>query len=260
MLQTLIRSNNMKRFYFLLLLLVVSTPGHTEVIKTTNESELTFIQTGGNTAIETYNVKTETKFHTQDYILSLGGHYFLSLYETKNSDDETIKVESARAWDVSTKLEKEMSKRLNFFAGLQIESDKFSGFQQRDNYDIGGKYSFIKTDKKTFSTELGYRYSVEHEYNELQSNGNITTSNKARIHTEFEKQLNETLSYKLWIEYLANFTEPDDYMINLEPSMMVNLTNTFSFKIAYIGNYDNQPAAEKEKLNFKYTMSLLANF
>lgn len=172
--------------------------------KVKNESELSFIQIGGNSNVENYNVSTKTQLTEDKFIYTLGGSYFLSLYESTDEDGDTVDVESARNWIASLKLERDLNKRVNIFTQVLMEGDKFSGFTQRDNYDLGAKYKIIQTDKNQFFFELGYRYSVERLVEKNDDNESILYANKARLFIEYNKDRSKSLSYKTWIEYLAN--------------------------------------------------------
>lgn len=226
-----------------------------------NESELSIIQTGGNSNVATYNVKTQTKFSYQKYSNTIGGHYFLSVYEDDNDNGDTVDIESARNWDIFVKTERIYSKRFNFFTQVQMEGDTFSGFTQRDNYDIGIKYKIIEIEKVNFFTELGYRYSVEHKDTAEENESSVKPSNKGRWAISYEKKHTQALTYKFNMEYLPNFSYGEDYIVNLEPALSFLLTNIFSLKFSYLSTYDNLPAdASNEKLDFKYTTSLIAKY
>ncbi len=234
---------------------------HAFAFEVKNESELSIIQTTGNTEVSTYNAKTKTTLEFEKYITTLGGHYFLSFYQDEDENGDNVNIESAKNWDYYAKLERTLTKKVNGFVQVQIEGDKFSGYTQRNNHDFGGKFKFIQTKKKSFFSELGLRYTVEYKDDVDQDEDGIKKSNKGRVYFEFSESLNETLSYKLWLEYLPNFTEGDDYMINYEPSLSVLLSNTFSLKLSYNSAYDNVPAdSENEKHDIKYTTSLIARY
>ena len=248
-------------FLLIFIFTLISYQAQAAIEKVKNESELTFIQTGGNSNVESYNLKTATSILTQDYTFSLSGHYFLSTYEKEDENGSLQDIESARNWDIALKGERNLSKRFNAFSQVQFEGDKFSGYTQRDNYDIGGKYKIITTDKENLFVELGYRYTVERKAEPAEDEDSIKYDNKGRLYAEYDKKISEALSSKFWIEYLPNFTEEEDYIISFEPSLSVLLNNIFSLKMAYKGIYDNQPNIEGNKyLDFNYTTSLIARY
>ena len=230
-----------------------------------NETELSLIQSGGNSSVETYNAKTEFSLKKVKRAYSFGGHYTLGSSDKVLDDGKKEKSESARNWDAHTRYEQDISKRFSGFLGLQFEGDEFSGYKQRENMDLGAKYSLTKNDKVNSFLELGARYTIERKVNRDKDGDDVFRYTKGRLYYEFARISSEALSYKLWAEYIPNFTESKDYMISFEPSLVYFLSSTFSLKTAYKGVYYNQPSIDKfdnrnEYLDYTFTTSLLANF
>ena len=229
--------------------------------KLSNESELSLIQIGGNTNVETYNGKTLTKYEKEKSVFAVSGHYTVAFYKTVDTDGDSVTRESARNWDLLGKYERVLSENINGFVGLQYEGDEFSGFKQRENIDFGGKYLLIKTDKVNASIELGARHTIEKNVERDSDDEDVFNYSKARIYFEHAQVYSEALSWKIWIEYLPNFTESEDYLVNYEPSVSFLLSSSFSLKTAYKVTYDNQPNLEgNDKKDYKLTTSLLARF
>jgi putative salt-induced outer membrane protein len=230
-----------------------------------NESELSLIQTGGNSSVETYNLKTESNLKKEKKSYSFGGHYTLGSSEQTDTNGDKEKIESARNWDFHTRYEQDMSEKFSGFFGLQYEGDEFSGYKQRENIDLGAKYIITKTDKVNSFTELGARYTIERKVLRDDDNEDVFNYTKARLYYEFARKSSESFSYKFWAEYIPNFTESKDYLISFEPSINYVLSNTFSLKTAYKGVYDNEPALDAAKnrneyLDYTFTTSIIAKF
>lgn len=251
-------------FTFFVVGCALSTAKATESV-ITNESELSLIQSGGNSSVETYNAKTEFSLKKEKRSYSFGGHYTLGSSEKILDDGEKEKIESARNWDAHTRYEQELSKNFGGFLGLQYEGDEFSGYKQRENIDLGAKYTLTKSDRVKSFLELGARYTVERKVTRDEDNEDVFRYTKGRLYYEFSRKSSDSLSYKFWTEYIPNFTENEDYMVSFEPSINYVLSSTFSLKTAYKGVYDNQPSLDKfnnrnEYLDYTFTTSLLAKF
>jgi bisphosphoglycerate-independent phosphoglycerate mutase (AlkP superfamily) len=228
-----------------------------------NESELSVVQTGGNTSLETYNLKTQISLKSDKRIYSAGGHYTLGAGEVEDQNDSTqkIKQETARNWDAHVKYEQVLSRKINGLFAVMYEGDEFSGYKQRENYDLGAKYKIHQEDEFTSFVELGLRLTTERTLVRNTDDKDVFNDNKGRVFYEFKKDSKTGLSYKFWTEYIKNFTRSDDYLINFEPSIAFTLSNTFSIKMAYKGMYDNEPAADgNEYMDWQYTTALLAKF
>lgn len=230
-------------------------------IKFSNESEVSSIQTGGNSKVETYNLKTLSKWNKEKSTFSFGGHYTLSASEQVNEDGDEEKITSARNWDVNIKYERELSEKLSVFTAIIYEGDEFSGIDQRENLDLGAKYYLTKKDKTTSFAELGLRYSLEKRTTRDEKNEDKFDFSKGRVYYEVDHKYSESVSYKFWLEYIPNFTDSEDYLVSYEPSIAVVLTNMFSLKVAYKSSYDNVPNVEgNENTDYTFTTSLIAKF
>lgn len=227
-----------------------------------NESQLSVIQTGGNAVTETFNAKTESIFKTESkWEYTLSGHYTLASAEIVDENGDTVMQENAKNWSLLLKPEKNLSDKLSIFLQAQYEGNEFAGFSQRDNYDIGGKYKLINEKKRKLSIEAGFRYTVERRSDPAADVEGVIDDEKGRLFSEYKVVNSENLRYKFWVEYIPNFTNNTDYLINFEPSATVTLSDNFSLKLAYLGQYDNQPAVkENEYLDFTYTTSILIKY
>lgn len=220
----------------------------------TNKTGLSIVKAGGNSDLETYNLQTDTTGTKGKSTLGFGGHY------TLGTADGT---ESARNWDGNVKYSFKQTKNFGYYTAVQYEGDEFAGYDQRNNYDLGFKYVLANDDKVKSHFELGYRYTEE-----MLTNGPDEDFQKGRLFYTYSRKASKTLSYAFWTEYIPNFDEEQDFLINFEPSLSVALDDTFSLKVAYRGSYDGQPqftttngvTTENERLDYVQTTSLIANF
>lgn len=211
-----------------------------------NESEVSMVVTGGNTEVEVYNAKTTNEYSFDKNTFTLGGHY---MYGT------TTKVLSSRNWDVNSKYDRLLSKRLGAFIGLVYEGDEFAGVDSRMNTDLGASYHYLKTDKLDGKVELGARHRREKSLA-----GTTLNQMQGRAYAVITKKKTEDVELKFWAEYLPNFTTASDWQLNFAPSFQYNLNSSLALKWSYVGKYDNLPVPGNKKFDFQYTTSLIANF
>ncbi|MCO4755204.1 MAG: DUF481 domain-containing protein, partial [Bacteriovoracaceae bacterium] len=131
------------------LIISTTTLWASKVENFSHRSELAIVSTGGNSKVETYNAKTESTYEVGKRSYTAGGHYTLGL---QGADDGDMQ-ESARNWDAKVKYEQALRRNFNATAAIQFEGDEFSGYEQRENHDLGGKYIFVDTDKKSLHFE-----------------------------------------------------------------------------------------------------------
>lgn len=217
----------------------------------THESEFSSISSRGNSPYESYLTKTSNRIiYDKMHDITFGGHYS---YGTISD----AQVEIARNWDVNFKYLTGISKRTYIFLGTVVEGNRFAGFSERNNIDLGFTTKFKNRDDFKIYFEYGFRHTVEVPIN----GGGVRKDQKLRFLGKIDKSISATSSYGVWVEYIPNLTTPKDYMIYYEPSLRVVINSIFSLKVAYKGMYDNLPAISSRKYyDETYTTSLLAKF
>lgn len=229
----------------LLALLLALTAQASEV---SHESEAGVVVANGNSHTESYTVKSKTEWKHGPDTYSLGGHF---LRATANN------VQSAENWLVGLRYEHAFTELLSGFLAQSVEGDIFAGIKQRYNSDAGAKYHFYKTEKDfLWFAEGGYRFTREHT-----TRGTKESFHKLRIFTEAEKYWNETVSSKLWVEYLPNLTKARSWLLNAELSLNAALSSIFSVKTGILLRYNNTPpVATAQEADTTFTTALVAKF
>lgn len=214
-----------------------------------HESEAAIVQVGGNVSSESYSAKQKTGYKIDVNSAVLSARYL----QTRAAGEET-----AKQWDVTLRYERELSDLWSAFAQHGAESDVYSGYIQRDNSDIGGKYFFKKSDEQNAFSEAGFRYTKALDATRTES---YTTY--GRVYLEYFQKLNASVSAKFWVEYLPNFKAKmeDAYLVNYEPSLSVVMSEIFSIKVSYLVKYQNAPTNPTDKKETTtFTTALVAKF
>ncbi|MES2769216.1 MAG: DUF481 domain-containing protein [Bdellovibrionota bacterium] len=214
------------------------------------EAEAGIVSSNGNTRSSSYLIKNITSYKFDAYLAKLNGSYL----SNESRDNATNTTTSYEKWDVGLRIERDLSEKLGIFLGQNIESDKKAGIDRRFNSDLGAKYYVAKKEDYYTFTELGYRYTTEEYITGVDKNFDFI-----RAYIESEKKWTPTFSSKLWVEYLPNLDETDDYNVNGEASINASLDSTFSIKTAYLVKYDNMPAAA-HKTDSLFSTALIAKF
>jgi putative salt-induced outer membrane protein len=213
-----------------------------------HESEISLLGTGGNTDVQTYNFRTKNQWDRRQNTYRFGGHY------TYGESGEAVNV---RDWDANLHYERKVSTNAGLFIGEVVEGFRFRNIKARYNSDIGYKYHFIRSDLQNFFSEVGYRYTIEDRYAPQE---NLYES-KGRLYTEYNRKVTETFTGRLWVEYVPNFTDDREYLLNFEASGTAILTSVFSLRVAFRGFYDDRPANPNlRNFDYQYTTSLVSKF
>ena len=236
-----------------LLLTVGSLSALAQTPPFTGEAEAGAVMVSGNNESDSYSTKGKLVYTLDKNIFTASGRYLKT--ETK-ANAAASKEETARNWEAGLRYERSLNDWFSVYAGHKAESDIFNGYLQRDSSDLGLKYFLSKSDVNTWFVEAGYRYQKL-----MPIPGSTTYSTMGRFYTEYARKLDQTLSFKYWIEYLPNFSESEAYLVNTEASLNVMINQIFSLKLAYLVQYQNvMPAGSETYTTKTSTVNLVAKF
>ncbi|MCB0404236.1 MAG: DUF481 domain-containing protein [Bdellovibrionales bacterium] len=213
-----------------------------------HKSQLGIALSGGNSDSQTYSVKQDTRYSWTGNILKSSGHYLFG---------KAAGVAAAENWHLDLRYERELSEHFSVYAGPGIEGDFFSGFSNRINLGLGGKYWILPGDKKNnyFFVEAGYLHQKQNNIG-----GTVTNSNFIRTYAEAGKSITDAVSGKVYVEVLPDLSQGLNLLVNFEPSIAVALSSHFSMQLAFTGRYDGLPNAGKKNFDWQYTTSLVASY
>lgn len=210
-----------------------------------NESEAGIVLVSGNSTSKSINLKQGNSYENGKSLIKLSGAFLRT---------SSLGVESAKSWDASLRLGRNIHAAFSIFAGQNVEANRFAGYDLRFNSDIGAKYSLIKEEAFTWSAEGGYRFTSEDRVTPPSRD-----FHKARLFSEATRNWSEGVSTRLGLEFLHNFSEVKDWQLNAELSVSAILNSMFSIKTAYSLKYANE-SAPKENTDSVFTTSLVAKF
>lgn len=214
-----------------------------------NESEAGVVITGGNTENENYTLSQRNLFGWSiKNLLTLKGHYLKGFVKGK---------ETARYWSLGLRYDRYVNDRLSFFTAYLLEGDRFAGYDPRHSVDLGTRYIAVKKEKFTLGTELGYRFTREHQTEFMVTKDFHMT----RIEGDAEYRISSTFTARILTEYFYNFTLTEDYSINGDASLSAMITSVLSMKTSYGFRYRNVPPASLVvRTDRIFTTALVAKF
>jgi putative salt-induced outer membrane protein len=214
-----------------------------------HESEVGIATVSGNSKSETYTAKQTTSYKFDDLNkAAVSARYLRS---------SAFGIESSRNWDAALRYERTLSHTLAAFVQYGLESDIYAGYVQRNNTDVGLKYDITRTDPTVWFVEAGYRNTVTMSVNKA----GTSSTDYSRLYTEASQKIGPQTSLRLWVEYLPSLKDSKDYRLNVEPSLITQLSGIFSLKTSYLMKYQNRPAPPATEHSDKFfTTSLVAKF
>ncbi len=211
-----------------------------------NESELGVVIISGNSPTQTYNLKQMTSYFWSGNLLK-GNAGFLS--------SNTRGVETALAWNIGARYERDLFGGVAAFLGQAVEGNRFAGYNQRYITDVGGKYSIYELADFRWSVEAGYRFALENRTDAQ------VQQHYLRLYTEAERNWSKSFSNKLWVEYLPNLSNTLDHQFNTELSGNAAINDIFAIKVGYLIKFRSillSPATSN--VDTQFTTALVAKF
>jgi putative salt-induced outer membrane protein len=216
--------------------------------KLTDEAELSFVDTGGNSDLVSLSAKNLLKYTFSE---TLNGTWTLSaLY------GESDGVKNAESYSTEIRLEHLITEKL--FSALIAGwlKDEFSGIESR--YYVGPAlgYKFLTGLKHSLEGELGVNYVTE-EYTDHTDEDYM----QGRAFGKYEYAFTKKNKFSQSLEFLYDFEESENYNINSETALISALSDYLSLKASYEIKYDNEPVpATLEETDTILSLTLVVNF
>jgi putative salt-induced outer membrane protein len=217
-----------------------------------DEAELSYIQTGGNTAITSLSAKNLLTYQATERIKL--DWSVLALFAETEVDGNTEKT--AERYATELRLEYALTERFYTAAYGGWLRDKFSGIE--DQYYVGPAvgYKFFIGPKHFLSAETGVDY-VKEDYTDNTDDDYM----RGRVLGKYAFALTEKTRFSQSLEYLHDFDNSDNYNVNSETALTTALSDKLSLKTSYIVKYDNEPIPEElEETDTILAVTIIVNF
>ncbi len=241
----------MRKAIFLTVLLgfmVLATEGHATDKKWSDEAELAFVDTTGNTEITTLSAKNLLKYKFSE---KLQGEWKAGALYGK-----TDGVKTAESYFSVLRLDYLFTNRLYSFALAGWSKDEFAGIDSRYYVGPGVGYKFLIGPKHFFLSELGLNY-VHEEY----TNDTDEDYLAGRAYAGYEYAFTEKNKFSQSVVYVYDFEDGDNYNVISETALISALSDYLSLKTSYVVKYNNKPVpATLEETDTILSVTLVVNF
>ncbi len=238
----------------IVIFLMIATAAFAEEKKWGNETELSYVDTSGNTEVTTISAKNLLTYKFSDKLNTEWEAGALYAESDNEKDSERYYTELKSNYLFTEKF------YTSLIAGW--EKDKFAGIDAK--YYIGPAlgYKFLIGPKHFFLIEAGVDY-VQEEY----TDDTDDDFSRGRVFTEYEYAFTEKNKFSQSVEYLSNFDDSEDYNVISETSLISALSDSLSLKITYQIKYDNVPPPDPDNVpdtledkDTTLTVTLVINF
>ena len=216
--------------------------------KWSDQAELSFVDTGGNTDVTSLSAKNLLKYNFNDELQTawkLGALY-------GQSDGE----KNAESYFSDLRLDYLFAQHLYSFVNAGWSKNKFAGFDSRYYVGPGAGYKFLVGPKHFLLAEVSLNY-----VNETYIDDTDKDYLRGRAFTEYEYAFTDKNKFSQSVEYLYDFDDRNNYNVNSETALISALNNYLSLKTSYVVNYDNQPVPSTLKeTDTILSVTLVVNF
>src|SRR5512144_766854 len=229
-------------------LAVVASGSSAEEKALSDEGELSYVQTEGNTKVTTLAAKNLTKYKFNE---TLTGSWKIGAMSA-----EADNVKTAENYFTDLKLDYQNTPRLYSFINAGWMQNKFTGIDERVYGGVGAGYKFLDGPNNFLIGELGVTY-VSDSY--------IDDTKKdypgGRAFAKYTYAFTATNRFSQSLEYLNDFKDSKRYNVNSETAVISALSGILSLKTAYLVNYTNAPVpATLKKKDSTLTVALVVNY
>lgn len=243
-----------KRFATILILMACLAAPHARaeenatVKNWSDEAELSYVETSGNSDVKTLSAKNLLKYKFTD---RLSGSWKLAALR-----GEAAGALTAERYLTELRGEYVITTRTYAFVTAGWAKDEFAGIASSASLGPGVGYKFLTGPVHLLLGEAGLVYVAEHYTNNTQS-----TRVDGRLFGSYVYAFTDKNKFLQTLEYLHDFDDSENYRFNSETALVTTLTGVFSIKISYTVRYDHLPIPSiLNQTDTVLAVALLANF
>lgn len=201
--------------------------------KWSDEAELSYVKTDGNTELMTLSAKNQLKYNMTEKISSV---WKLSILYGEDDGEKNLEN-----YFTELKFNYLVTDRLFILYTVGGQRDVFSGIRYKINTGPGLGYKFINGPKHFLISELGGEY-VREENTERKTN----QYGRGRAFSQYDYEFTKKNKFTQSVEYLQSLEDRKDYNINSITALTSAINDIFSMKASYEIRYDHLPAVEDD--------------
>ncbi|HJW13704.1 MAG TPA: DUF481 domain-containing protein [Thermoanaerobaculia bacterium] len=209
-------------------------------------AELSFLSTSGNTSTSSIGGGLELNYKPAPWAVVFKANYL----RASNND-----VTTAEQFGASVRGLRDLTPRVDVFAGGSYLRNRFAGFSSLVTGEAGGGYKILLGPVHALRGELGFGYT-----HEAQLVGDNRSYASARAGLGYKWQFSKTAAFSNDLSYSYDLSDSSNWIASEKAAIAASLTTIFSLKASYALLYNNEPVPTFKKTDTATAVALVAKF
>ena len=209
----------------------------------TNEAELSFVRTSGNTTTTSLSFADRFAYNWTYSELVVRASLLKASRDLRvlTSEDGVVTADFlsediAEAYDFNGQYRRNVFGNLFWYIGAGWYRNEFAGLSNRYHAGAGFGYRFVENERSTAIGEIGVNLTREE-----QTNLSEDTYVEVRGFLGVKHKLNDNTDFATDLEILPNVTDFEDLRLNSVTSLSARLTGVLALRIGLTIHYDRLP-------------------
>lgn len=190
-----------------------------------------FLSTSGNTDTTSIGGAAEVNYNPKPWLFTLKGAYLYSA-----TDGET----TAQSTTVSLRASRDLTDRIDVFAGGGYLRNTFSGIDSLYSIDAGAGYKLFKGPTQFLRVEGGFGWTNEKDIIDDIVQPSRSYAN-ARAALAYKWQFTKTAAFTNDFSYLLDLDDTQNYFITNKAAITADISKVFALQASWTVLWRNQP-------------------
>lgn len=209
-------------------------------------AESALLMTSGNTRSQTFSFGLDGQYDPRPWTYRAKSQYLSS------TDRGSLQAESIAA---EARGSRKFTSVFDLFAQGAFLKNRFAGFREQYKGDAGVGYALLDKEVHKLRAELGIGYVVENRTDSTHQDFAAATTG-----LEYTWKISPTADLSNDFSYILNLESGSDYRLSDTTSLVAQVSQKLSMKLAYKVDYVNLPVTGKKRTDTATSAALVAKF
>ena len=216
------------------------------------KADLSFLSTSGNTDTTSIGAGFELNYRPKPWLFTIKGGYL------KGATDG---VTTAESFVGSLRASRDLTERIDVFAGAGYLRNRFSGIENLYNFDAGAGYKILLGPAHFLRVEGGFGYTREQDL--VKDTGVLLPTRgyaNARAGLGYKWQFTKNAAFTNDFTYLLDLDDTANWFITDKAAITAAISKIFALQASWTLLYRNQPVQGFSHTDTATAVGLVAKF